>query len=189
MGDLMEKHKDYLLLWGGVDINPEIYKQQPHPNTQRPNNHRDLTEIMAVREAIDNGIPIIGVCRGAQLLCALNGGTLYQHTNDHGCSHDVYTDDQHGHIEIIKRVAAGHHQVMNPKGNFVVYGYDGRESTVYESDGSVAIKLEHAPEVVWWPDTKCLGIQPHPEWMPSNYPFNIWINKLIFELTGLQGVF
>jgi putative glutamine amidotransferase len=173
----------YVLLWGGVDINPAIYGQKPHPKTQPFSDRRDQEELRQLRQAIENDIPVIGVCRGAQLICAFNGGTLYQHTNDHNVSHDIHTKDG-----IFKEVEAGHHQMMNPKGNFVVYGYDGRVSVAEDAEGR-SHTIVDAPEIIWYPDTKCLAIQPHPEWMPSDYPFNVWLNNLIFKLIGAQNVF
>lgn len=178
--------KKYLLLMGGVDINPAIYKQKPHNRTQHPNLTRDAKEIEMFLNAREENIPIIGVCRGAQLLCALNGGTLYQHTDDHSISHSITTIDG----TTFGNVAAGHHQMMNPKGKYVVYGFDGREKyTIAYDEVGDPHKIHHAPEIIWWPDTKCLAIQPHPEWMPSSYPFNMWLNNLIFNLTEIKGVF
>lgn len=177
-------NKEYLLLWGGVDISPAIYGQKPHPKTQRPNEQRDAKDTHAVSDAIQKGIPVIGVCRGAQLLCAMNGGTLYQHSDDHACSHAITTNEG----VTFDRVTAGHHQVMNPAGNYVVYGYDGRECVAYDENDRPHT-LVNAPEIIWYPDTKCLAIQPHPEWMPSDYPFNVWLNALIEKLTGVKGVF
>jgi gamma-glutamyl-gamma-aminobutyrate hydrolase PuuD len=187
-GDTMQRHDNYLLLWGGVDIHPAIYGEKFHPKTQNPNIKRDTEEISAVKEYMRKGLPIFGVCRGAQLLCALNGGKLFQHTNDHGVSHDIYVDDQLGGIEVMRKVAAGHHQMMRPSGKYVVYGFDGRSSLAYDSDNNLH-HVEKAPEIVWWEDTKCLAIQPHPEWMPHDYPFNMWLNKLIVNLTNIEGVF
>src|SRR5512139_2001888 len=100
-----------LLLWGGTDINPDIYFEEPLPTTDKPDISRDSREIVAVVEAIDSGKPIIGICRGAQLLCALNGGKLDQHNPKHrGNSHPIFTHDG----KILYDVAADHHQIMIP---------------------------------------------------------------------------
>ena len=173
-----------LILQGGVDINPKLYGESPHPHTQHPNDVRDAREIAAVKQAWAEGRPVIGICRGAQLLCVLNGGKLYQHTPDHGCSHPITTKDG----EVFKEVAAGHHQMMIPAGDFVVYGYDGRSSKCYDANNKEHI-IKNAPEVVWWKETKSLAIQPHPEWMPHHFPFNMWLNRLIKELLNIDGVF
>jgi len=161
----------YLLLWGGVDISPHWYEEEPLPTTQKPDLIRDKDEFAAVDNAIDDCIPIIGVCRGAQLLCVANGGNLHQHVPYHkNNSHPIFTRDG----KIFKNVAADHHQVMIPAGNYELY------ATSYD---------DYLPEVVYWPSTKSLAIQPHPEWMKRSDPFNVWLDDLIFNLFNLKGVF
>lgn len=73
---------DLLLIPGGPDVNPSYYDQSPHPETQF-DDKRDSFEKQMIKLAIDRGIPIIGVCRGAQLINVVLGGTLYQHLPDH----------------------------------------------------------------------------------------------------------
>lgn len=153
-----------LILWGGTDINPQIYFEEPLPTTDKPDIHRDSREQVMVVEAIDVGRPIVGVCRGAQLLCAMNGGKLNQHNPSHrNNNHPILTYDD----KILYDVAADHHQIMIPAGNFELF------ANSYP---------DYLPEVVWWPETKCLAIQPHPEWMYASHPFNVWINDLMFKL-------
>jgi len=175
---------NFILLHGGVDINPALYGEKPHPKTQRPNIIRDERELALVKAGVENGIPIIGVCRGAQFLCAFNGGTLYQHSDDHGCSHSITTSDG----IVFEKVAAGHHQVMNPKGIYTVFGYDSRCTTAYDSDDRPHT-LTDSPEIIWFPQTNSLAIQPHPEWMNNKEPFVVWLNDLIFNLMNVKGVF
>lgn len=162
-----------LILWGGVDINPQLYFEEPLSTTDKPDNLRDNKECLQVSYAMDKGQPIIGICRGAQLLCALNGGKLDQHNPIHqNNSHNIITLDLFDEgswftpATIIKNVAADHHQTMIPIGLAYVW----------------AKSPDGIPEVVWWPDTKCLAVQPHPEWMTSDHPFNVWLNKLLVEL-------
>lgn len=154
-----------LILLGGTDINPELYFEEPHPATDKPDNLRDRKEVQAVAEAVDEGRPVVGICRGAQLLCVLNGGTLDQHNPNHlGNSHPIITQDG----LTILNVAADHHQTMKPKGNYTVYGLSLTDN-VYE--------------VIWWPETKCLAVQPHPEWMKADHLFNVWLNSLMLSLS------
>ena len=162
-----------LILWGGVDISSHWYNEPPHPKTQAPNISRDEEEFAAVQQAVDQGRSAIGICRGAQLLCVFNKGKLHQHVPQHqNNSHPIMTKDD----KIIYGVAADHHQVMILKGEHIVYAtaYDQTEYERHEF-GDVA-------EVVWWPETRCLAIQPHPEWMPSSHPFNLWLNDLMKQL-------
>lgn len=160
-----------LILWGGTDINPVIYGESPLPTTDKPDSRRDQVEVEEVFKAIREKRPIIGVCRGAQLLCALNEGKLLQHVPYHtNNSHPIFTYDD----KIFYNVAADHHQVMIPAGDFVIY------ATSYD---------DYAPEVVYWPKTRCLAVQPHPEWNPKDHPFNEWLNKLIKTLFNEENVF
>jgi len=174
----------FLYLQGGTDVSPALYGETRHLKTQVSDTERDIKEVGDYLRAVKDGHPIIGVCRGAQLLCVLNGGSLYQHTRSHNESHPIHT-----RLGIFNNVAAGHHQVMNPKGNYIVYGWDGeRETEVISSSGSTEVILVGAPEIIWYPNTRSLAIQPHPEWMSEDNLFNVWLDGLIFELTGLKDV-
>jgi len=180
-----EDGQPFLLLMGGVDINPAIYGHQRHHTTQRSNDERDLRERRAFAEAIADNVPIVGICRGSQLLCALNGGSIYQHTRDHGYSHPIQTTTGDG---VIEHANAGHHQVSNPNAieNHVVLAYDPRETIeVEEADGKV-IEVGYTAEVVFYPITKSLGIQPHPEGMHKACEFNQWLRVQMDTCLGIK---
>jgi gamma-glutamyl-gamma-aminobutyrate hydrolase PuuD len=70
---------DALVLSGGPDIAPYHYGALPHPDSGLPRPERDATELAVLRRALELGIPVLGVCRGAQLLNVALGGTLLQH--------------------------------------------------------------------------------------------------------------
>lgn len=160
-----------LILWGGVDISSHWYDEPSHPKTQSPDLQRDEEEFTAVSNAVFEGRPVIGVCRGAQLLCVYNGGKLHQHVPEHSNnSHRILTYDD----KILKNVAADHHQVMIPKGEFIIY------ATSYIT---LSQDKNYDPEVIYWPATRCLAVQPHPEWMDSSHPFNLWLNNLMKQLS------
>lgn len=69
---------DGLLLSGGTDIAPARYGQQPMPECQEPELERDASELAMARWSLEHGLPILGICRGMQLLNVATGGTLYQ---------------------------------------------------------------------------------------------------------------
>lgn len=69
---------DGLLLSGGVDVNPVLFDQQPHPQLGEICPQRDEMELALCRAALAAGKPIFGVCRGIQLLNLVCGGTLVQ---------------------------------------------------------------------------------------------------------------
>jgi putative glutamine amidotransferase len=73
---------DGLLITGGNDVDPGSYGQQPHPNTDKPAQHRDAWEFALLRAALKRHLPVLGICRGAQVLNVALGGTLHQHLPD-----------------------------------------------------------------------------------------------------------
>ena len=73
---------DAVVLAGGADIAADRYGALPHPRAGAPRPDRDATELAVLRRALDRGIPVLGVCRGAQLLNVALGGTLVQHLPD-----------------------------------------------------------------------------------------------------------
>lgn len=76
---------DGLILTGGRDVVPAGYGQHHHPATDEPveeNRMRDAFEIALVRGALQRGMPVLGICRGAQVLNVALGGTLHQHLPD-----------------------------------------------------------------------------------------------------------
>lgn len=69
---------DGLLLAGGVDMEPGTFGEAPHPQLGRTDRSRDEVELQLARWAIAEGKPILGLCRGHQVLNVALGGTLYQ---------------------------------------------------------------------------------------------------------------
>lgn len=67
-----------LLVTGGLDIHPRYFGQRPHARLTRTTDARDNFEIEAIRTALRNGIPVLGICRGHQVLNVALGGDLYQ---------------------------------------------------------------------------------------------------------------
>ena len=74
---------DGLMLAGGADIDPASYGQRTHPQTVDTVPERDRFEIALTRAAIAADVPVLGICRGMQLINVACGGTLIQHLPDH----------------------------------------------------------------------------------------------------------
>ncbi len=72
-----------LVLTGGPDVDPRRYGQSPHPRTDDPHADRDEAELQALSAAIALDVPVLAVCRGAQVLNVWAGGDLIQHIGDH----------------------------------------------------------------------------------------------------------
>ena len=75
---------DGLLLTGGVDVDPALYNERLTPMTQTPVPARDAMELTLLRQALEQDLPVLAICRGLQLLNVCLGGSLLQHI-DNGC--------------------------------------------------------------------------------------------------------
>lgn len=165
---------DTLLLEGGEDINPKLYDSKPNVKTHY-NDIRDGHEVDLLRKASDSGASVIGLCRGAQLLCAAAGGILAQHVSNHGGgSHDLQVFGKY--VELIPeifRMNSIHHQMMYPFGldsdkYEIIASTLHKISTCYEGESeNIKLKVPLEPEIVWFPELRGLAIQGHPEWMNS----------------------
>jgi gamma-glutamyl-gamma-aminobutyrate hydrolase PuuD len=70
---------DGLVFTGGPDLNPSLYGQEPHPETAGGSDQRDRAELGLIQEALRRDMPVLGICRGMQLLNVALGGDLHQH--------------------------------------------------------------------------------------------------------------
>jgi putative glutamine amidotransferase len=73
---------DGLIITGGRDVDPDSYHHEPHPATDSPAHDRDAWESALLGEALHRGMPVLGICRGAQVINVALGGTLHQHLPD-----------------------------------------------------------------------------------------------------------
>lgn len=103
---------DALILWGGTDISSQYYGEKPHRFHEHPHppSQRDMLEYRAMKQAKIRGLPIIGVCRGAQFACVFAGGRLIQHVNNHSHNHNVRILE----TSEIMETSSCHHQMMFP---------------------------------------------------------------------------
>ena len=186
---------DALILWGGSDIGTSLYNEKPqyHYGVQEEASARDVFEWELIKKAVKAKIPIIGVCRGAQILCAFAGGKLVQHTGGHLYPHSVKTYDG----KVFEQVSSSHHQMMFPfhlnddeyevlattnnlLGHFGNYNsYQG-----ITLDEVKTLKEEMEPEVVFYKKLNAMAIQSHPEWQ-VNHPFTNWcLTEILCHLFG-----
>ncbi|GID95369.1 gamma-glutamyl-gamma-aminobutyrate hydrolase family protein [Amorphoplanes digitatis] len=153
---------DGLVLSGGADLGPELYGAEPGPLTiSRPD--RDSGEMLLARAALARDLPILGVCRGMQLLTVAAGGTLHQHLPDvlgherhrpapgvYGMHEARFTEGSRiaGLMGEDTRVHCFHHQGVDDPGSLTITGR--------AEDGT--------PEAVEDPARRfVLGVQWHPE--------------------------
>jgi putative glutamine amidotransferase len=162
--DAIVARLDGLVLAGGADINPADYGEEPHETSDRPRLDRDRTERRLYRAARDQGIGVLGICRGMQVMAVESGGTLIQDlpSAGYGLAHrdQPGTFEQHGATfvpgSLVARlldttetvVNSSHHQAVADPGSLTVTGH--------AADGTI--------EVVEDPDAAfVLGVQWHPE--------------------------
>lgn len=159
---------DLILFTGGEDVYPSNYGQSVGKNTHY-NASRDKLEASVFSYFRFNyKIPKLGICRGAQFLTVMNEGTLIQDVTGHTKPH-LISDIDFGEYE----VSSTHHQMMYP---FVLHSKSYKIlafSTYFQSNiylngenqpfGLIPDFVE--PEIVFYPRTNCLAMQPHPEIM------------------------
>jgi gamma-glutamyl-gamma-aminobutyrate hydrolase PuuD len=82
---------DALVFSGGADIDPDLYGQDPHPETRGVRPERDRGELALLEAALARDMPVLAICRGSQVLNIARGGDLVQHLPD------VVGDEKHKH--------------------------------------------------------------------------------------------
>ncbi|HUB73157.1 MAG TPA: gamma-glutamyl-gamma-aminobutyrate hydrolase family protein [Solirubrobacteraceae bacterium] len=164
---------DGLLLAGGADIDPACYEQQAGPHTVDTVPERDAFEIALTRAAIERDLPVLGICRGMQLINVARGGTLVQHLPERlghqehrrvvgsfdGSEHDVSLAE--GSLaaraagELRHMTKSHHHQGVDRLGEGLVI--------------SGSSLLDELPEAIELPGARfVLGVQWHPEADPAS---------------------
>jgi putative glutamine amidotransferase len=164
---------DGLILAGGRDVDPAIYGAERHRLTDEPRTERDAFEIALARRAMERDIPLLGICRGMQVMNVARGGTLVQDLPEH-VGHDHHrrtlgTFEGNDHPvrlgeESLAAAAAGevrhatlshHHQGVDRLG-------DGLRVSGWSDDDDV-------PEAIEDPALRfALGVQWHPEADPAS---------------------
>lgn len=161
---------DGLLLSGGADIDARYFNEENIPDLTDVNQLRDYYEFMLLRAALNYNIPIMGICRGCQLLNVALGGTLYQdlpsmHPSQELLPHSVITDLRHlpAHtIDIVEgsllheiigetsvEVNSRHHQAIKDVAPSL-------KVSAHSSDGVIEA-------IEGYPEKKIIALQCHPE--------------------------
>jgi putative glutamine amidotransferase len=164
---------DALILAGGADIDAGTYGREAHPKTVDTVPERDAFEVALARGAIERDMPLLGICRGMQLLNVACGGTLVQHVpelvghEEHrrvvgsfdGSDHDVVLSA--GSLaaraagEAVHPTKSHHHQAVEDLGEGLIV--------------SGVSTFDELPEAIEMPERRfVLGVQWHPEADPSS---------------------
>ena len=149
-----------IVFTGGADVDPYLYGQKIHPFTFTSKG-RDDAELEVAEKAIELNIPLVGICRGAQLLSVVSGDTLIQHVTGHLGRHYIVTNDR----KHLYNVTSTHHQMMRGElGCMLAYSYENRSDCYEDGDeNEYKANFNLEPEVIWYKDTKALCVQFHPE--------------------------
>lgn len=190
--DSLEK-ADFVLFTGGwPDVSPELYGEERHEKTH-PEPDSDVRDIEVFQEAAYLGIPMVGVCRGAQFLHVMNHGKLYQHVDSHnGKPHDVYLPKTQ---EYLGPVSSVHHQMCRPNAengmDVIAVAYESEVKWLNPALSYTGLSKvgDEDIEAFWYPETACFGVQGHPEYQGFE-EYTSWfiqtIEYLIFSNPDIQ---
>jgi putative glutamine amidotransferase len=162
---------DGLVVPGGWDVDPALYGQEAHPETDQPRPARDAWEQALIREALRQDVPLLCICRGEQLLNVTLGGTLHQHLPDvigngqyqvggfafNRIPVEVRADSRLEQLigATPQPVPVSHHQAVDKLG-------EGLVATAWSEDQVV--------EAIEYPaNSFTMGIQWHPEELPEEF--------------------
>lgn len=159
-----------LIIHGGQDISPSLYNKKVSKLTyagEKPS-RRDQQEWALMQAAKEKGIPIFGICRGAQLMCAMAGGYLVQDVEGHGGNnHQVETNDG-----VIMNVNSIHHQMQVPfEVDHTLLAWSKKPLSKHYIGEDEPIAMPCEPEAVFYPGLG-LAIQWHPEGMAAESQAN-----------------
>jgi putative glutamine amidotransferase len=176
---------DGLMLAGGADIDPGAYGAARHPETVDTVPARDAFEIAIAREAIARELPVLGICRGMQLINVARGGTLLQHLPERFGHHE--------HRRVVGSFDGADHDVLLREGSLAarVAGETRHGTKSHHHQGvdrlgagltiSGTSTLDELPEAIEWDESPSdcsperangarfvLGVQWHPEADPRS---------------------
>jgi putative glutamine amidotransferase len=171
---------DGVCLPGGPDLQPSVYGEEPHPELGPTEPRVDAVELALVRAADRLGLPILGICRGMQVLNVARGGALHQHLPDVVGDHLEHRQPDHGSVTThrvetaphtrlrsalggpVLEVNSFHHQAVRTLGKGLV-------ATAWAEDGTIEA-IEHPGERL------ILGVQWHAEGLRAHAPlFNLLV--------------
>ncbi len=164
---------DGLVLVGGADLDARLYAEQPHETNDAPRTSRDESELALYRRARELGMPVLGICRGLQVMAIAHGGSLIQNLPDEPGT-GVHRERPGAFVDHEATFAAGslaasllgsgpltvnssHHQAVASPGDLTVSGW--------AADGTIEACEDPTADF-------CLGVQWHPE-HPGRRPSDV----------------
>lgn len=176
-----EQEAELAVFTGGSDVSPDLYGEPNFASHNYP--ERDEVEKRKFIYLKELDVPLVGICRGGQFLNVMNGGSMYQHVEEHAIhgTHPIMDVESGETIE----VTSTHHQMMRPNLNteydLIGYATLGGEKNYWFNNQVVTNKDGIDFEVLYYPESKSLCFQPHPEYgvkSCENYFFKVLEDKL-----------
>ncbi len=167
---------DGIVLSGGADVDPAIHSPEEDPGLSKFEPGRDSHEFEILNKAIEKDVPVLGICRGIQVINVHAGGTLFQDIPDHANINKPY-DDRHHKVRFKAgsilsdiygseiEVNSLHHQAINKIA-------EGIEVVGWSSGGEATEEVIEAIEV---DNSRILAVQWHPELLPGADPVFSWL--------------
>lgn len=154
---------DGLVVAGGADVSPERYAEEPHERTTAWRDDRDSWELALLDAADEAGLPVLGICRGMQVMAVRAGGVLEQHVPDR-VGHEEHNPggDSFGDTGVRVRPGSvlhrlvGDHVTVHCHHHQAVVDHPGFEAVAWADDGTVEA-MERVGGRFW------VGVQWHPE--------------------------
>ncbi len=186
---------DGLLLTGGADIDPYFYGQQPHAGLGKVDSERDEFELALYKAAKARNLPVLGVCRGIQLINVAEGGTLHQHlpaltnTIQHvqenrgsALAHELRLEPQ---SKLAKAVGSNkmrsnsfHHQAIDSLGAKLRVSAKTSDGIIEAVEGR---SEQFVLAVQWHPE---MSFKAHPE---QHLPFQIFLEAVKTQTFGVKS--
>lgn len=163
---------DGLMLSGGVDVDPLLFGEEPHDKMGRIDPERDFFDLELAKMALDKDIPVLGICRGCQVLNIAAGGSIIQDIPSHYGQEKVHKHSQEAprwypthSIKIMKetiledifgtndlKINSFHHQSVKEAGpDFIISGRakDGVVEAIESTRHKYAVGVQWHPELMW----------------------------------------
>jgi putative glutamine amidotransferase len=166
---------DALILTGGQDVNPALYNEELYQDSEEPYIERDSFDFMLIEAALEKDIPILGICRGMQILNVYLGGTLHQDIKHHSNIHISHSKTNIKHFQSSNFDKGVHH--VDIKEDSILHDMLGDKIKVNSIHHQCIAKLSPGLKISAISPTdkvieayesefkKILGIQWHPEIM------------------------
>ena len=160
---------DGLLMTGGADINPHLYGEDPIPECDTWQDVRDVLEYKLLDKALEEDMPVLGICRGTQMLNVFLGGTLYQdlptqHTGTFNHAMKPPYETTCHKVRLLQGEPL--HELLGVEEIPVNSIHHQAIRQIAPTLVPMAYSLDDILEAVWMPGKRFVwGVQWHPEWI------------------------